>query len=71
MGLFGKPTLAQIYVKELRTRLDSTLVPLFAPDVAVAVGAIGSFDKGQFVPSGITLADEVGITISTRGDTTP
>jgi hypothetical protein len=68
MGLFGKPTLAQIYVKELRTRLDSTLVPLFAPDVNLTVGVIGSFDKGQFVSSGATMADDFGITIPTRGD---
>jgi hypothetical protein len=69
-GLPGKPTLAQIYIKELRTRLDSTLVPLFAPDAAVAVGAIGYFDQGQFVSDGTTLAD-LGVTVTARNDTTP
>jgi hypothetical protein len=71
VGIFGKPTLAQIYVKELRTRLDGTLVPLFAPDVDVEIGALGTFDKGQFVPSGATLSDEFGIVIPTREDASP
>ena len=71
MGLFDKPSLAQIYVKELRTRLDTTLVPLFAPDVELKVGAIGSFDEGQFVASGSSLIDEFGIELETHTDRKP
>jgi hypothetical protein len=71
MGLFGTPTLAQIYVKELKTRLDSTLVPLFAPDEDVRIGTIGSFDKGQFVSSNVTIEEEFGIGVQTTLDETP
>jgi hypothetical protein len=72
MGLFGKPTLAQIYIKELRSRLDGTLVPLFSPDVDLPLGAIGRFgDKRQFVWEGRTLEDEFGIALTERPDVQP
>ena len=70
MGIFGKPSLAQIYIKELR-RGDGTLVPLFAPDADVSLGDIGTFDRGQFVPAGTSLAEEFGIELQSREDTTP
>jgi hypothetical protein len=45
---FSKP-IARIYVSELRTSLDSTVVPIFTPDTAIEVGDVGSFDDGRFV----------------------
>jgi hypothetical protein len=51
MPFFSKP-IARIYVKELRTKLDSLVVPIFAPDTSIDVGDFGSFDDGQFVPRG-------------------
>jgi hypothetical protein len=47
--MFRKPSLADIYVKELRTRLDQSMVPLFPPDAAdIRVGTIGRFTDGAF-----------------------
>jgi hypothetical protein len=71
MPLWHKPTLAQIYINELRKKLDTTLVPVFAPDTEVAVGTIGSFDRGEFVAAGTTLSEEFGIDLRTEEDTTP
>jgi hypothetical protein len=45
-------SIARIYIDEIRRRLDETVVPLFAPDTPVEVGAIGSFDDGQFIVRG-------------------
>lgn len=51
MSIFSKP-IAKIYVKELRTRLDSTVVPIFTPDTTIDVGDFGTFEDGQFVSRG-------------------
>jgi len=51
MSIFSKP-IARIYVKELRTRLDPTVVPIFAPDTTIDVGDFGTFTDGQFVSRG-------------------
>ena len=51
MSLFSKP-IAKIYIKELRTRLDSTVVPIFIPDTTIEVGDFGTFKDGQFVSWG-------------------
>jgi hypothetical protein len=43
------PTLADIYLKELGTKLDATLVPLFEPGERVELGTIGRYtDGGRF-----------------------
>ena len=51
MPLFSKP-IANVYVKELRTRLDKKIVPIFMPDTTLEVGDFGSFEDGQFVGKG-------------------
>jgi hypothetical protein len=51
MPLFSKP-IANVYVKELRTRLDKKIVPIFMPDTTIEVGDFGSFEDGQFVGKG-------------------
>ena len=63
MGLFGKPSLAQIYIKELRSG-DGTLVPLFAPDVDITLGTIGTFDRGQLLLRG---SPKIGIELREPG----
>ncbi len=50
MPPFRKPSLADIYVHELKTRLDRTLIPLFTPDTNIAIGTVGRFEKGRFSP---------------------
>jgi hypothetical protein len=52
---FRKP-IAQIYVSEMRRRLDKLVVPIFPPDTTVDVGDFGSFEDGRFVRRG-NLAD--------------
>jgi hypothetical protein len=51
MSLFSKP-IAHVYIKELRTRLDSRVVPVFTPDVTIDVGDFGSFEDGRFIRRG-------------------
>ena len=51
MPIFSKP-IAKIYVKELRTRLDSFVVPIFTPDTSINVGDFGTFEDGRFVSRG-------------------
>jgi hypothetical protein len=51
MPLFSKP-IANVYVNELRTRLDKKVVPIFMPDTTLEVGDFGSFEDGQFVGKG-------------------
>ena len=51
MSLFSKP-IARIYIEEIRTRLDKTVVPIFSPDTAIDVGDFGAFEDGQFVRKG-------------------
>jgi hypothetical protein len=47
--VFHKPSVAEIYIDQLRARLDRTLVPLYPPDAAgIRVGTIGRFVEGQF-----------------------
>lgn len=47
--MFRKPTLADIYVKEVSTGLGESLVPVYSPATAdVRVGTIGRFDDGEF-----------------------
>jgi hypothetical protein len=47
--MLRKPTIADIYVKEVRTRLDASLVPVFPPDRPnVVVGTIARFVDGAF-----------------------
>jgi len=47
--MFRKPSIADIYIKQLRTRFDSSFVPLFPPDRAdIRVGTIGRFVDGAF-----------------------
>ncbi len=43
---------AAIYIRELRERYDSTVVPMFPPDTAVDVGDFGEFVDGQWVRHG-------------------
>jgi hypothetical protein len=50
--MFRKPTVADIYLKELSRGLDRTLVPLFPPDTPVTVGTVGHFEDGRFVKRG-------------------
>jgi hypothetical protein len=66
-----RPTLAQIYVRELRGRLDGTLVPLFPPDTRVRVGDIGYFDRGQFISTQRNLASDYGIKLDIVSDAVP
>lgn len=63
MPLFSKPV-ASIYVREIRTRLDPDVVPVFTPDTAIDVGDFGSFEDGRFVRKG-NLADR-SIDLGTR-----
>jgi hypothetical protein len=51
MALFSKP-IAHVYIKELRARLDSLVVPVFTPDVTIEVGDFGSFEDGRFIRKG-------------------
>jgi hypothetical protein len=47
--VWRKPTIADIYVEEVRTRLDPALVPVFPPDTAdVRVGTVARFEHGSF-----------------------
>jgi len=55
MSIFRKPSLADIYVRELSGSLDPSLVPLFTPDTAVEIGTTGRFVEGRFETTG-TLA---------------
>jgi hypothetical protein len=55
LPLFRKPV-AQIYVTEVRQRMDPLVIPIFSPDTAIDVGDFGSFEDGRFVRYG-TLAD--------------
>lgn len=55
MSFFSKP-IAKIYVTELRTRLDTFVVPIFAPDTSIEVGDFGTFDDGQFVFRGKVMS---------------
>jgi hypothetical protein len=49
VGILRKPTIADIYVNQLRTRLDEWLTPIYPPDVSeMRVGTIGRFRKGRF-----------------------
>jgi hypothetical protein len=57
--MFRKPSLADIYVRELSGKLDRSLVPLFTPDTAVGIGTTGRFVDGRFEPTG-SLA-ELGV----------
>ena len=50
--MFRKPSLADIYVRELSTQLDNSLIPLFTPDTAVEIGTTGRFVDGRFVATG-------------------
>jgi hypothetical protein len=50
--MFFTKSVAEVYVKELRTRLDRQIVPIFTPDTAVEVGDFGSFEDGRFVSHG-------------------
>ena len=61
MGLFSKTSIASIYVKELRTRLDQKIVPVFPPDGEVDVGDFGSFEDGEFVVKGNVAARGVPV----------
>jgi hypothetical protein len=47
--MFRKPTLADIYVKEVSSGLGESLVPVYSPATAdVRVGTIGRFAEGEF-----------------------
>jgi hypothetical protein len=48
--MFGrKPTLADIYVSQIRTQLDARLVPVYSPATPnIRVGTIGRFTEGAF-----------------------
>jgi hypothetical protein len=48
---FKKPV-ASVYAKEVRTRLDRLVVPIFTPDSRIQVGDFGSFEGGRFVAKG-------------------
>jgi hypothetical protein len=49
MPILRKPSIADIYVNQMRTRFDRSFVPLFPPDVAdIRVGTIGRFIEGRF-----------------------
>lgn len=48
MWPFRQP-IAAVYVRELRKGLDPLIVPVFTPDVDLAVGDVGSFEDGRFV----------------------
>jgi hypothetical protein len=51
--MFRRPTIADIYVKEVRTGLGESLVPIYSPSAAdVRVGTIGRFSQGQFEQRG-------------------
>jgi hypothetical protein len=57
--LFRKPSIADIYVKQLRTQLDQRLVPVYPPDAGnLRVGTIGRFTEGRFDTRG-HLADRL------------
>ncbi len=51
MALFSRP-IARIYLNELRTSLDPSIVPVFSPDVALDVGDFCSFEDGRLVSRG-------------------
>jgi hypothetical protein len=47
--MFRKPSLADIYVSEMRNKLDQSMVALFPPDAGdIRVGTIGRFNDGEF-----------------------
>jgi hypothetical protein len=46
--MFGPATAAEIYVKEIRTRLDPLMVAVFPPDERVTVGDFGLFEDGRW-----------------------
>ncbi len=47
--MFRKPSVADIYVKQLQTRLDQQLVAVYPPDAPdIRVGTIGRFVEGRF-----------------------
>jgi hypothetical protein len=51
MVLFSKP-IARIYVNELRTFLDPSVVPVFSPDAVLDVGDFCSFEDGRLISRG-------------------
>ena len=58
--MFRKPTIADIYIHELTTRLDRSYVPVYPLDVGgMGVGTIGRFRNGEFDRRG-HLADVLG-----------
>jgi hypothetical protein len=63
--MFFSKSVAEIYLKELRTRLDRQIVPIFTPDTAIEVGDYGSFEDGQFVLRG-NVARDRGLQFSVR-----
>jgi len=47
--VWRRPSIADIYVKQLQTRLDRQLVAVYPPDAPdIRVGTIGRFVKGRF-----------------------
>jgi hypothetical protein len=46
---FRKPTIADIYIHQLTTKLDDSWVPLYSPSTpGIEVGTIGRFEDGSF-----------------------
>src|SRR5687767_13011488 len=62
MRLFNR-SIARIYIEEIRTRLDETVVPIFSPDTAIDVGDFGAFEDGQFVRKGNVDARGIALDI--------
>ena len=47
--MFRKPTIADIYVDQVHSRLDDAWVPVYSPSTpAIEVGTIGRFEDGAF-----------------------
>ena len=65
MSLFRK-SIASVYVKELKKRLDPLIVPIFTPDTNLEVGAFGSFEDGRFVRKGNVTAKGVSFNVSRK-----
>jgi hypothetical protein len=61
--IFKKP-IAQIYVSELRKRMEPLVIPIFTPDTAIDVGDFGSFEDGRFVRKGNLAARGVALDVT-------
>lgn len=58
--MFRKPSIADIYVREVSAGLGEMLVPIYSPNsVDIRVGTVGRFDQGAFERRG-HLAEVIG-----------